>query len=108
MGCRKIDPVKYIEKDISRQITVSERQVDTTNKADTLARLCSTKVGVSINPSSDSSPCFDNVARHFRRSSARRVRCSTRQTRILKNQAKLDSLMAELKQEKAYEKVCVL
>jgi len=62
-------------------------------KTDTLARLCSIDAGVLINPSTDVS--------------ARRVRSSTRQTRILKNQAKLDSLMAELEQIKAYEKVCV-
>ncbi|KAG7605123.1 hypothetical protein AtNW77_Chr5g0130211 [Arabidopsis thaliana] len=60
-------------------------------KTDTLARLCSIDVGVLIIPSTDVS--------------ARRVRSSTRQTRILKNQAKLDSLMAELEQIKAYEKV---
>ncbi|CAL9241649.1 unnamed protein product [Arabidopsis halleri] len=73
--------------------------------ADTLSRLFSTEAGVLINLSADVSPCSDDVVRHFRKSSARRVRSSTRQTRILKNQAKLDCLIAELEQSKAYEKV---
>ncbi|KAG7532485.1 hypothetical protein ISN45_Aa08g001620 [Arabidopsis thaliana x Arabidopsis arenosa] len=65
----------------------------------------STEAGVLINLSADVSPSSNDVVRHFRKSSARRVRSSTRQTRILKNQAKLDCLIAELEQSKAYEKV---
>ncbi|KAG7536200.1 hypothetical protein ISN44_As13g001600 [Arabidopsis suecica] len=65
----------------------------------------SIEAGVLINLSADVSPSSDDVVRHFRKSSARRVRSSTRQTRILKNQAKLDCLIAELEQSKAYEKV---
>lgn len=112
MGRKKIE-VKYIENNVTRQITFSKRRAGIFKKADALTRLYNVEVAVLINsparrPYIYGSPCFESVVKRLRNPNARkRSSSSLKQSRFLKSQAKLDRLMEELELQKEREKVSV-